>query len=99
MTSRPPVSLDTTLNKRQRDVLFLLCKGLRNAEVARQLGISERTVKWYVSQLFLIFDVTNRTELAGRAALESSLFCGANTGQFGAAASDVPMAAAAISEH
>jgi len=75
LTSRPPVGLDTTLNKRQRDVLLLLCKGLRNAEAAQQLGLSERTVKWYVSELFLIFDVTNRTELVGRAALDCSLFC------------------------
>jgi len=53
------------LNHRQRDVLCLVCKGLRNVEVGQQLGLSERTVKGYLSQLFLIFDVTNRTELAG----------------------------------
>jgi DNA-binding NarL/FixJ family response regulator len=57
------------LNQRQRDVLFLLCKGLRNAEIAQQLKLSERTIKGYVSQLFLIFDVTNRTELVGTAVL------------------------------
>src|SRR5882672_3707413 len=65
------VSCDTgesRLNQRQRDVLFLLCKGLRNAEIAQQLKLSERTIKWYVSQLFLIFDVTNRTELVGTTA-------------------------------
>ncbi len=43
----------------------MLSKGLRNAEVGEQLNLSERTVKGYVSQLFLIFDVTNRTELVG----------------------------------
>jgi len=53
------------LNSRQADVLHSVCKGFRNVEIARQLGISERTVKWYVSQLLLHFDVTNRTELAG----------------------------------
>jgi DNA-binding NarL/FixJ family response regulator len=53
------------LNPRQTDVLRSVCKGFRNAEIGRQLGISERTVKWYVSQLLLRFDVTNRTELAG----------------------------------
>lgn len=61
---------DGRLNERQRDVLFLLCKGLRNAEIAQQLRLSERTIKWYVSQLFLIFDVTNRTELVGMIALQ-----------------------------
>ncbi|MEQ1949165.1 MAG: helix-turn-helix transcriptional regulator [Bryobacteraceae bacterium] len=54
-----------TLNARQLDVLHLLCRGLRNREIANHLGISERTVKWYVSQLFVHFDVTNRTEFAG----------------------------------
>lgn len=53
------------LNARQYDVLLLLMKGLRNAEIGEQLRLSERTVESYVSQLFLIFDVTNRTGLAG----------------------------------
>jgi len=59
------------LSNRQREVLFLLCKGLRNGEMAQHLGISERTVKGYVSQLLVIFDVTNRTELVGKLALEN----------------------------
>jgi hypothetical protein len=33
--------------------------------MGRQLNLTERTVKGYVSQLFLIFDITNRTELIG----------------------------------
>jgi DNA-binding NarL/FixJ family response regulator len=53
------------LNQRQQDVLYLLCRGLRNAEIGHQLGIREPTVKGYASQLFLIFDVTNRAELVG----------------------------------
>ena len=60
-----PVDLESRLNGRQKDVLRLVFKGLRNSEIAIQLGISESTVKWYISQLFLVFDVTNRTELAG----------------------------------
>jgi DNA-binding CsgD family transcriptional regulator len=53
------------LNARQLEVLGLLCKGLRNIEIAGQLGLSERSIKAYVGQLFLIFDASNRTELAG----------------------------------
>jgi|SRR5271157_723971 len=53
------------LNRRQRDTLYLVAKGLRNNEMAKILHISERTVKGYLSQLFLIFDVSNRTELVG----------------------------------
>ncbi len=57
-------SLDR-LNDRQKDVLFLVCKGFRNSEIADHVGISPRSVKGYVSQLLLIYDVSNRTELAG----------------------------------
>jgi DNA-binding CsgD family transcriptional regulator len=53
------------LTESHQKVLFLLSKGMRNAEMAQILGLKERTIKGYVSQLFLIFDVTNRTELVG----------------------------------
>jgi DNA-binding NarL/FixJ family response regulator len=53
------------LSPRQSEVLFLVSKGLRNSEIGRHLGLAERTIKWYVSQIFLILDVSNRTELAG----------------------------------
>lgn len=55
------------LNKRHRDILSLLHCGLQNREIAAQLGLSARTVKAYISQLFMIFDVSNRTELVARA--------------------------------
>ena len=58
------------LSDRQRSVLLLLCKGLRNSEIAKSLGTSERSVKGYIAQLFLIFDVSNRTELAAVAVVE-----------------------------
>jgi DNA-binding NarL/FixJ family response regulator len=63
MTASDPLQ---RLNKRQRDILNLISKGFHNAEVGRHMNLSERTVKGYISQLFLIFDVTNRTELVGR---------------------------------
>lgn len=53
------------LNTKQTDVLLLVCKGLRNSDIALALGLKERTIKAYMAQLFLIFDVTNRTELVG----------------------------------
>lgn len=56
------------LTGRQRAVLTLLCKGLRNSEIGLQLGLSERTVKGYVHDLLLVFDVSNRTELVGEVA-------------------------------
>ena len=53
------------LTDRHRSVLFLLSKGFRNSEIALQLGLTDRTVKTSISELFFIFDVSNRTELVG----------------------------------
>jgi len=53
------------LNERQESILFLVSKGLHNSEIAVQMGLSARTIKWYVSQLLLIFEASNRTELVG----------------------------------
>lgn len=55
------------LSQRQLDVLSLVCRGFRNSEIALVLNISDRSVKHCLGQLFLIFDVANRTELAGTA--------------------------------
>jgi DNA-binding NarL/FixJ family response regulator len=57
--------MDRKLNKRQYEVLQFIRKGLRNKEIGPLLNLSERTVKGYVAQLLLIFDVSNRTELTG----------------------------------
>jgi DNA-binding CsgD family transcriptional regulator len=53
------------LSPRQRAVLFLISKGLHDSEIGEQLGISGSGVRYYIAQLFLIFDASNRTELAG----------------------------------
>jgi DNA-binding NarL/FixJ family response regulator len=58
------------LTSRQREVLFLLCKGLRNREIAVCLHLSDRAVKTSVSELLMLFDVSTRTELAGLVATE-----------------------------
>jgi two-component system, NarL family, nitrate/nitrite response regulator NarL len=56
--------MERPLNSRQKDVLQLLCVGHRNSEIARKLQLSERSIKSYIGQMFLIFNVSNRTELA-----------------------------------
>lgn len=58
------------LSPRQRDVAGLLARGLTNYQIACDLGISENTVKIYVSQILRIFNLNNRTQLA--LALEGS---------------------------
>ncbi len=60
-----PVAMPARFKKHHSDVLELLCRGLRNAEIGCALGMSERSVKAYVTQLLLMFDVSNRTELVG----------------------------------
>ena len=62
------------LTERQRSVLFLVCKGFHNTEIAGHAGLSPRMVKECVHELLLIYDVSNRTELVGLLALESSAF-------------------------
>jgi len=52
------------LSRRQREVANLLARGLTNYQIACDLGISENTVKIYVSQILRIFSLNNRTQLA-----------------------------------
>src|SRR5689334_4167999 len=52
------------LSEREREVLRLLGTGESNAELARQLFVSEATVKTYVSRLLTKLDLTNRTQAA-----------------------------------
>jgi len=56
--------LPLELSKRQREVLGLVCQGLQNSEIAVELDISIRTVKWHLQILFERFHVANRTQLA-----------------------------------
>ncbi|MFM2130747.1 MAG: Glycerol metabolism activator [Pseudomonadota bacterium] len=58
---RTPVSI---LTPRQRDVLGLIATGKRNAEIARVLEISPRTVQIHVSTILKLLGVGNRTEAA-----------------------------------
>ena len=50
------------LTPRQRDVLSGLNRGLPSKLIARELEISEYTVKEYLADLFRLLDVRNRTE-------------------------------------
>ncbi len=51
-----------TLTRRQHDVLRALGRGLPTKSIARELGLSEHTVKEYISALFSALKVSNRTE-------------------------------------
>ena len=50
------------LTEREREVLLLLAQGQQNKEIAGQLHISERTVKFHVSAILTKLGAGNRTE-------------------------------------
>lgn len=62
------------LTRRELDVLSKLAEGLRNRDVARELGISEETVKAHVRNIMGKLGVRDRTS-AVTAALRRGLIC------------------------
>lgn len=55
------------LAPRERQLIGFVRKGLRNREIAEQLGVTEGTVKVYLHGVFEKLGVSSRTELAIRA--------------------------------
>jgi two-component system nitrate/nitrite response regulator NarP len=56
------------LTRRERELIELVRQGLRNRDIAAELGVTEGTVKVYLHAIFDKLHVDNRTELALRAA-------------------------------
>jgi DNA-binding NarL/FixJ family response regulator len=52
------------LTDREREVLLLVRDGLANKQIARRLGIAERTVKAHLTSVFQRLGVTDRTQAA-----------------------------------
>ncbi len=67
-----PVSGTTMLNSgvsltnRERDTLILIIDGLTNKQIARQLGVTEVTVKMYASRLLTKYNAKNRVDLTNK---------------------------------
>lgn len=55
---------DNNLTSREVEVLGLIAEGMINKEIAKQLYISEKTVKNHVSNIFKKLDVSDRTQAA-----------------------------------
>jgi two-component system nitrate/nitrite response regulator NarL len=71
----PPLMLDAGgarpggdgLTQRQIAVLRLLCRGVSNKEIARDLGISEKTAKAHITAIFKALGAVNRLQAAAAA--------------------------------
>ena len=64
LTARAARSPGPSLTTREREVLELVRDGLANKQIARRLGISERTVKAHLTSVFSAIGVTDRTAAA-----------------------------------
>jgi DNA-binding NarL/FixJ family response regulator len=62
MNATDGASARPTLTGRQRDVLRCLSRGLPTKLIARELSLSEHTVKEHIASLFQVLGVRNRTE-------------------------------------
>jgi DNA-binding NarL/FixJ family response regulator len=58
---RGPGETSITLTDREQEVLYLMAQGKENNEIASELFITERTVKFHVGNIYAKLDVTSRT--------------------------------------
>jgi len=64
VAARWAVSGSKRLTSREAEIVRLVATGLRNAEIAERLSITEATVKTHLSNVFEKLEVRDRTELA-----------------------------------
>lgn len=57
-----PAADHSALTEREAEILRLVASGATNAEIARQLWITQQTVKFHVSNVYRKLNVANRTE-------------------------------------
>jgi DNA-binding NarL/FixJ family response regulator len=58
---RPASTTSFGLTKREREILALAADGLSNNQIAKQLWVTEQTVKFHLSNIFTKLGVSNRT--------------------------------------
>jgi DNA-binding CsgD family transcriptional regulator len=62
-TSNAQTELYVALSPREHEILHLVRRGLTNADIARELYISENTVKSHVSRVFKKLHITRRRDI------------------------------------
>ncbi|WP_107766774.1 response regulator [Nocardioides terrigena] len=62
--ARHAAATEVDLTPRESEVLVLVRQGLANKQIARRLGISERTVKAHLTSVFASIGVVDRTQAA-----------------------------------
>lgn len=61
---RAPKSAADQLTPRERDVVILIAEGGTNRQIARQLGVTERTARTHVSNILCKLGLASRTQAA-----------------------------------
>jgi DNA-binding NarL/FixJ family response regulator len=64
LSARAEAPPSVELTPREAEVLGLVRQGLANKQIARRLGISERTVKAHLTNVFQRIGVADRTQAA-----------------------------------
>jgi DNA-binding NarL/FixJ family response regulator len=64
IAARTPEAPAGGISDRERQVLVLVASGLANKQIARKLGISEKTVKGHLTRIFQAIGVADRTQAA-----------------------------------
>jgi DNA-binding NarL/FixJ family response regulator len=57
-----PPAPEPRLTEREREILRLIGRGLKNPDIARELGISQATVKTHINNLFAKADLSSRAD-------------------------------------
>jgi DNA-binding CsgD family transcriptional regulator len=61
------VPVDLGLTARELEILGLVAEGASNSSIARQLWVTEQTVKFHLSNVYRKLGVANRTEASHHA--------------------------------
>lgn len=63
METNPELAKIASLTEREKQVITLVCKGLKNKQVAERLFISDTTVRHHLTSIFSKLEISDRLEL------------------------------------